>query len=85
MFNTPHNYKKVSEPEKNSGISLTEKAGYIPAKKRIEDMIFAGQRLSDYRKSQFDLMMITSTRIIKTLLEDQISIWRMLFSLNNLP
>lgn len=53
-FNTKYNYEKYSQPEKNSGETLVEKAGYISAQKRIENMILAGQRLVDYRKSQFD-------------------------------
>lgn len=56
MFN--HNYikefKNHSKPEINSGETLVETAGYIPAKKKIENMILAGQRLVEYRKSQFD-------------------------------
>ena len=34
---------------------LVEDAGYIPAKERIEEMIAAGQRLADYRKSRYDI------------------------------
>ena len=34
--------------------SETEQAGYIPPQRQIEDMMLAGRRLDDYRKSQFD-------------------------------
>lgn len=54
MFNTKYNYKKVSIPEKNSGRSPVETAGYIPANQRIENMMLAGQRLSESRKEQYD-------------------------------
>jgi len=53
FFSTYGNRPKV-QPEKNSGKSKTEKAGYIPAKRRIEDMILAGKRLDLARKEQFD-------------------------------
>lgn len=53
-----HNFSEtpidVSKPEQNDGKSLVESAGYISAQKRIENMILAGQRLSDYRKSSYD-------------------------------
>lgn len=45
---------KFSPPEQNTGERLIEKAGYIPAQQRIENLILAGQRLSDFRKEQFD-------------------------------
>lgn len=55
MYSTPYSNKRHrSQPEKNPGKSIVETAGYIPAKNRIENMILAGQRLVDYRKSQFD-------------------------------
>lgn len=53
MYQTRVNRSR-SEPEKNNGISKVEKAGYIPAKKRIENMILAGQRLVQARKDQYD-------------------------------
>lgn len=52
-FFTKYN-RPVKTPEKNSGQIIVERAGYVSAKKRIEDMIDAGQRLVDYRKSEFD-------------------------------
>ena len=42
------------KPEMNKDEKLVETAGYIPAQKRIENMINAGQRLVEYRKSQYD-------------------------------
>lgn len=41
-------------PEINSGEIMVEKAGYIPAQKRIENLINAGQRLKEFRAEQFD-------------------------------
>ena len=41
-------------PESNSGEIKVETAGYIPAQKRIENLINAGQRLKEFRESQFD-------------------------------
>lgn len=41
-------------PEQNSGEIKIEKAGYIPAKKRIENLMLAGQQLLMSRSSQFD-------------------------------
>lgn len=52
-----HQFSKTrfrAVPEKNSGKTLVETAGYISAQKRIENMILAGQHLVDFRKSQFD-------------------------------
>lgn len=50
------NYKNrpVAVPEVPSQDSMTEQAGYVPAKRKIEDMILAGQRLAETRKAQFD-------------------------------
>lgn len=54
-FSTPYQDNRFkTPPEVNSGETLVEKAGYEPAKIKIENMILAGQRLSDYRKSQYD-------------------------------
>ena len=53
MFQTPYN-RKSSPPEINSGESQTEKAGYIPAKIRIENMMLAGQRLVAHRAEMYD-------------------------------
>lgn len=53
MFNTPYN-RKHSEPEVNSGELKTERSGYIPAQKRIENLMLAGQRLVTSRKEMYD-------------------------------
>lgn len=45
-----------STPEINSGEILVETAGYVPAKRRIEDMINAGTRLVNARREQFDTL-----------------------------
>ena len=37
-FNGRYNYRYQSPPEDNSGHDITERAGYIPAKMRIEQM-----------------------------------------------
>lgn len=55
VFTTPYKENRFkTPPEENSGKTLVETAGYMSAQKRIENMILAGQRLVDYRKSQFD-------------------------------
>ena len=54
QFNGRYNYRYQNPPESNSGIDITERAGYIPAKMRIEQMILAGQRLRSFRAEQFD-------------------------------
>ena len=53
IFQTHYNHAR-SAPEENHGPVLVERAGYIPAQQRIENLIFAGQRLINYRKEQFD-------------------------------
>lgn len=40
--------------EKIAGRRITESAGYVPAKTKIEEMIAAGQRLVDYRAENYD-------------------------------
>lgn len=40
--------------ERNSGEKLIERQGYVPAKKKIEGMILAGQRLVQVRNDQYD-------------------------------
>ena len=55
MYKTPLNastYQKM--PEFNSGKKLVETAGYIPAQKRIENLMLAGQRLVAYRMELYD-------------------------------
>jgi len=52
-FNTP--YQRVRQaPEKNNQLRKIEVAGYIPAKKRIENIINAGMRLMEARSNQYD-------------------------------
>lgn len=41
-------------PEVNSGPNLVERAGYIPAQVRIENMMAAGQRLIAHRAEMYD-------------------------------
>lgn len=42
------------ELEKNFGDALVETAGYVDAETKITQMILAGQRLADHRKSLYD-------------------------------
>jgi len=52
-FNTQ--YDRVRQPaETNSGITLVERAGYISAQQRIENLMLAGQRLVQARKELYD-------------------------------
>ena len=52
-FNTQ--YDRVRQPaESNSGITLVERAGYISAQARIENLMLAGQRLVQARKEMYD-------------------------------
>jgi len=52
-FQTQYTHEK-SIPEKNSGERLIEKAGYITAQKRIENLMLAGKRLTEARNEQYD-------------------------------
>lgn len=53
-------YSNMKRPkvlkEKSPKIRKVETAGYIPAKKRIEEMIISGRRLGVYRKENYDTM-----------------------------
>ena len=40
--------------EEIAGKRITESAGYIPPKTRIEEMIMAGKNLVDYRREKYD-------------------------------
>lgn len=40
--------------EEIAGKRITESAGYIPPKTRIEEMIMAGKNLIDYRREKYD-------------------------------
>lgn len=53
IFATRYNHQK-SIPETNTLPSLVERAGYIPAQARIENMILAGQRLIEHRAQMYD-------------------------------
>ena len=53
QFQTKYTHEK-SPGEVNLGKNLVEKAGYIPAQARIENMILAGQRLIEHRKEMYD-------------------------------
>ena len=52
-FATKYSIQKTS-PEVNKGPSHVEKAGYIPAQARIENMMLAGQRLVAHRAEMYD-------------------------------
>lgn len=55
IFRTSTNYRTFPKVYKIlSNERITESAGYITAKQRIENMILAGQRLVEFRKEQFD-------------------------------
>lgn len=46
--------RNPSKKEKLDQTIKVQKIGYVPAKKRIEDIINAGMRLKDFRASQYD-------------------------------
>lgn len=53
----PDSLNNLGKPrywESNRGQSLVERAGYIPTKDRIENIIRAGQRLAATRSEQYD-------------------------------
>jgi hypothetical protein len=52
-FNTKYGRPKY-EGEYNNGQSNVEKAGYIPPKIQIENLINAGKRLIEHRKNMYD-------------------------------
>lgn len=45
---------KPDAGEKIAGKRITESAGYVPAKIKIEEMMQAGQRLAQYRAENYD-------------------------------
>lgn len=54
-FKTHYNASKFPKsPELNSGEILVETAGYITAEQRITNLMLAGQRLVEHRKSAYD-------------------------------
>lgn len=55
MFKTHYNYKDFTKKtDPIGGEKLVEKAGYIPAKQRIEALLYAGQRLKVARAELYD-------------------------------
>lgn len=52
-FETPYS-RNPTAPEQNNGPVIVETAGYVSAKKRIETIMLAGQRLKDWRENMFD-------------------------------
>lgn len=48
-FERPETVKEV-----NSGELLVEVAGYVPAKKQIENLLFAGKRLDEFRRHEYE-------------------------------
>ena len=48
-FDRPEPVKEV-----NSGELLVEVAGYVPAKKQIENLLFAGKRLDEFRRHEYE-------------------------------
>lgn len=56
LFRTHYNGNQFEKKyERVDDTRLTESAGYISAKQRIENLIFAGQRLIQARAEQYDL------------------------------
>lgn len=53
MFNT-HYERKKSPAEKNNGKRHVDKTGFIPAQRRIENIINAGRRLVAARSEMYD-------------------------------
>ena len=55
MYKTPLNASTFQKKYCfNSGEKLVETAGYIPAQKRIENLMLAGQRLVTSRQAMYD-------------------------------
>lgn len=52
-FNTKYD-RQQSLPEKNSGKTKVETAGYVSPKRRIEALLNAGMRLQQARKENYD-------------------------------
>lgn len=54
----PKFFTQYERPEKVFEIEddtlIVERAGYVPAKQQIESMMYAGLRLRDFRKDEFD-------------------------------
>lgn len=54
-FATQYNHQR-SAPEKNDGKTDVDRAGYISAQKRIENIMFAGMRLVQSRREMYDFL-----------------------------
>jgi len=54
-FKTQYNAVPDTPQSFEGAVSKTEKAGYLPAKKIIEQMIMAGMRLKSFREDNYDL------------------------------
>lgn len=52
-FNTQYS-RKQDKPESNSGVSIVEKDGYMPADKKILSMMYAGERYMSFTPEQAD-------------------------------
>lgn len=50
----PTKEEKKQWIEKNTGEIIVERSGYIPARKRIENLMLAGQRLIESRHAMYD-------------------------------
>jgi hypothetical protein len=53
VFET-HFSRSVFDDEVNEGKKIVETAGYVPAKKQIENLLLAGEKLVAYRKGMYD-------------------------------
>jgi len=54
-FKTQYNAVAAAPQSFAGAVSRTEKAGYLPAKKIIEQMVMAGLRLKAFREDHYDL------------------------------
>lgn len=52
LFNAQF-YPQFQSGEKNSGVSIVDPSGYVPAKERIENIMRAGERLDAYRRELY--------------------------------
>lgn len=53
-FNSSYENRPKYKGEENSGEILTEVKGFIPAKRRIENLLQAGQNLEKARREMYD-------------------------------
>lgn len=54
LFNTAYSNRPIYEGEIFDDEIITETAGFLPMKNRIENLMLAGQRLVESRVEQFD-------------------------------